>query len=81
MHSETVPALQIAWNLHQLEQRGVFRSPVDVPDVTPAQIDVFRSVIHPEVVIRASETDLKVLDLRQSAMLARLGTPSHRLWE
>jgi hypothetical protein len=35
------------------------------PKLTPAQIDIFRSVIHPEVVIRASETDLAVLDLRQ----------------
>src|SRR5262245_12980846 len=35
------------------------------PKLAPAQIDIFRSVIHPEVVIRASETDLAVLDLRQ----------------
>src|SRR5262245_46652577 len=36
------------------------------PRLAPAQIDIFRSVIHPEVVIRASETDLAVLDCARS---------------
>ena len=42
------------------------------------QIDIFRSVIHPEVVIRASETDLAVLDLRQERNARVLGG-GHRI--
>jgi hypothetical protein len=42
------------------------------------QIDIFRSVIHPEVVIRASETDLAVLDLRQERNARALGD-GHRI--
>lgn len=48
------------------------------PKLTSAQIDVFRSVIHPEVVIRASETDLAVLDLRQERNARALGD-GHRI--
>jgi hypothetical protein len=48
------------------------------PKLTPAQIDVFRSVIHPEVVIRSSETDLAVLDLRQERNARALGD-GHRI--
>ena len=48
------------------------------PKLTPAQIDIFRSVIHPEVVIRASETDLTVLDLRQERNARALGD-GHRI--
>jgi hypothetical protein len=48
------------------------------PKLTPVQIDIFRSVIHPEVVIRASETDLAVLDLRQERNARALGD-GHRI--
>src|SRR5262245_22153730 len=48
------------------------------PKLAPAQIDIFRSVIHPEVVIRASETDLAVLDLRQERNARALGD-GHRV--
>jgi hypothetical protein len=48
------------------------------PKLTPAQIDIFRSVIHPEVVIRASETNLAVLDLRQERNARALGD-GHRI--
>jgi AAA domain/Nuclease-related domain/UvrD-like helicase C-terminal domain len=48
------------------------------PKLPPAQIDIFRSVIHPEVVIRASETDLAVLDLRQERNARALGD-GHRI--
>ena len=48
------------------------------PKLTPAQIDIFRSVIHPEVVIRASETDLAVLDLRLERNARALGD-GHRI--
>ena len=48
------------------------------PKLTPAQIDILRSVIHPEVVIRASETDPAVLDLRQERNARALGD-GHRI--
>jgi hypothetical protein len=48
------------------------------PKLTPAQVDVFRSIIHPEIVIRASETDLAVLDLRQERNARALGN-GHRI--
>jgi hypothetical protein len=48
------------------------------PKLTPAQIDIVRSIIHPEVVIRASETDLKVLDLRQERNARAIGG-GHRI--
>jgi superfamily I DNA and RNA helicase len=48
------------------------------PKLTPTQIDIFRSVIHPEVVIRASETDLAFLDLRQERNARALGD-GHRI--
>jgi hypothetical protein len=48
------------------------------PKLTPAQIDIFRSVIHPEVVIRASDTDLAVLDPRQERNARALGD-GHRI--
>jgi hypothetical protein len=48
------------------------------PRLTLAQIDIFRSVIHPEVVIRASETNLAVLDLRQERNARAVGD-GHRI--
>ncbi len=48
------------------------------PKLTPEQIDILRSVIHPEVVIRASETDLAVLDLRQERNARAIGN-GHRI--
>lgn len=48
------------------------------PKLTPAQVDILRSVIHPEIVIRASETDLAVLDLRQERNARALGD-GHRV--
>jgi hypothetical protein len=51
------------------------------PKLTSAQIDIVRSVVHPEVIIRASETDLAVLDLRQERKCAGTGGwSSYRLW-
>lgn len=46
--------------------------------MTSAQVDVLRSVIHPEVVIRMSETDLAVLDLRQERNARAIGD-GHRI--
>jgi hypothetical protein len=48
------------------------------PTLTPAQVDVLRSVIHPEVVIRANETNLAVLDLRQERNARAIGD-GHRI--
>lgn len=48
------------------------------PKLTPEQVDVLRSVIHPEVVIRASESDLAVLDLRQERNARAIGS-GHRV--
>ena len=48
------------------------------PKMTPKQVDILRSVIHPEVVIRASETDLAVLDLRQERNARAIGI-GHRI--
>lgn len=48
------------------------------PKLTPAQIRILRSVIHPEVIIRASETGLAVLDLRQERNARALGN-GHRI--
>lgn len=48
------------------------------PKMTPAQVDVLRSVIHPEVIIRASETELAVLDLRQERNARAIGN-GHRI--
>lgn len=48
------------------------------PKLTPAQVDILRSVIHPEVVIRVSETDLAVLDLRQERNARAIGD-GHRI--
>jgi len=48
------------------------------PKLTPTQIDVLRSVIHPEIVIRAGETDLAVLDLRQERNARAIGD-GHRI--
>jgi hypothetical protein len=48
------------------------------PKLTSAQINIFRSVIHPEVVIRTSETDLAVLDLRQERNARAVGH-GHRI--
>jgi hypothetical protein len=48
------------------------------PRMTPEQVDIFRSVIHPEVVIRQSETDLAVLDLRQERNARAIGE-GHRI--
>jgi hypothetical protein len=48
------------------------------PKLTQAQVDVFRSLVHPEIVIRAGETDLAVLDLRQERNARALGD-GHRI--
>jgi hypothetical protein len=48
------------------------------PKMTPQQVDVFRSIIHPEIVIRCSEADLAVLDLRQERN-ARALAGGHRI--
>ncbi|HEU4379920.1 MAG TPA: 3'-5' exonuclease [Hyphomicrobiaceae bacterium] len=48
------------------------------PKLTPAQIDVLRSVIHPQIIIRTSETDLAVLDLRQERNARDIGA-GHRI--
>jgi hypothetical protein len=48
------------------------------PKLTPVQVDILRSVIHPEVVIRASGTDLAVLDLRQERNARAIGD-GHRI--
>lgn len=48
------------------------------PKMTQRQVDVCRSVIHPEIVIRANETDLAVLDLRQERNARALGD-GHRI--
>jgi hypothetical protein len=48
------------------------------PKMTPGQVDILRSVMHPEVVLRASETDLAVLDLRQERNARALGN-GHRI--
>jgi superfamily I DNA/RNA helicase len=48
------------------------------PKLTAKQVDILRSVIHPEVIIRASETDLAVLDLRQERNARALGN-GHRI--
>jgi len=48
------------------------------PKMTPTQIDILRSVIHPEIVIRVNATDLAVLDLRQERNARALGD-GHRI--
>jgi len=48
------------------------------PKLTPAQVDVLRSVIHPEIVIHRGETDLAVLDLRQERNARAIGD-GHRI--
>jgi hypothetical protein len=48
------------------------------PKMTPGQVDILRSVIHPEVILRASETDLAVLDLRQERNARAIGN-GHRI--
>jgi hypothetical protein len=48
------------------------------PKMTPGQVDILRSVIHPEIVIRASETELAVLDLRQERNARTIGN-GHRI--
>ena len=85
-------ALALTYDPNELQRRGVtvagdpmlarlkacFDPWWPFPKLTPAQIDIFRSVIHPEVVIRASETDLAVLDLRQERNARALGD-GHRI--
>jgi AAA domain/UvrD-like helicase C-terminal domain/Nuclease-related domain len=48
------------------------------PRLTPRQVDVLRAVIHPEIVIRSSETELTVLDLRQELNARAIGD-GHRI--
>lgn len=50
----------------------------DFAKLTSRQVDVFRSVIHPEVVIRNTGTDLAVLDLRQERNARAVGD-GHRI--
>ena len=46
--------------------------------MTPAQVDVLRSVIHPNIVIKETDTDLAVLDLRQERNARAIGD-GHRI--
>jgi hypothetical protein len=48
------------------------------PKMTAEQVDILRSVIHPEVIIRSTETDLAVLDLRQERNARAIGS-GHRI--
>lgn len=48
------------------------------PKLASAQVDIIRSVVHPEVIIRCSETDLAVLDLRQERNARAMGD-GHRI--
>ena len=48
------------------------------PKLTQHQADIVRSVIHPEIVLRQTETDLAVLDLRQENNARRIGD-GHRV--
>ncbi len=48
------------------------------PKLTSKQVDILRSVIHPEVVIRSNEQDLAVLDLRQERNARAIGS-GHRI--
>ena len=48
------------------------------PKMTPSQVDVLRSVIHPHIVIKATDTDLAVLDLRQERNARAIGD-GHRI--
>ncbi len=48
------------------------------PTMTPDQVDILRSIIHPEVLIRATETSLAVLDLRQERNARAIGN-GHRI--
>jgi hypothetical protein len=43
------------------------------PKLTPARVDVLRGAIHPEIIIRAGEIDLAVLDLRQERNALAIG--------
>lgn len=46
--------------------------------MTGKQVDILRSIIHPEVLIRATETSLAVLDLRQERNARAIGN-GHRI--
>jgi hypothetical protein len=48
------------------------------PKLAPAQVDVLRSVIHPEIVIQRGDADLAVLDLRQERNARAIGD-GHRI--
>jgi superfamily I DNA and RNA helicase len=48
------------------------------PKLVPTQVDVLRSVIHPEIVIHRGEADLAVLDLRQERNARAIGD-GHRI--
>ena len=48
------------------------------PKLTQAQIDILRSVIHPEIIIRSNERDLAVLDMRQERNARAIGD-GHRI--
>ncbi len=48
------------------------------PKMTPSQVDVLRSVIHPNIVIKETDTDLAVLDLRQERNARAIGA-GHRI--
>lgn len=43
------------------------------PRLTPQQVDIIRGIIHPEVVLHQSETELAVLDLRQERNARAIG--------
>jgi len=58
--------------------RGYFDPWWPFPALTAGQVEVLRGVIHPEIVIGRTETDLIILDLRQERNAALIGD-GHRI--
>lgn len=58
--------------------KGYFNPWWSFPALTPQQVDIVRSVIHPEVVLRQNEDELVVLDLRQEHNARGVGS-GHRV--
>lgn len=58
--------------------KGYFDPWWPFPKLTREQVDIIRSVIHPEIVLRQSETNLTVLDLRQEENARAIGN-GHRV--
>lgn len=55
------------------ELKSYFESWFPFPKLASTQIDVIRSIIHPEVILRQTGNDLAVLDLRQERNARRIG--------